>query len=200
MVAVLVLRDNTASFPRRRESMIAVLVLLDNTASFPRRRESTGRYSELYRSFHFSFVGWAKRSVPNALDASIPDVCQSTCLNCQTAKSESPHTVFQVAGHACVECFLGFACHDVEGGLFHDRCIVMDSRLRGNDGGEFCGNDGGGLSRNGRNPWLLFSFSMIILSHSRVGGNPWLLCSFSMITLCHSRAGGNPSNTTAAPM
>ena len=94
-----------------------------------RRRESIEYDSS-------SDVGWAKRSVPNALDASIPDVCQSTCLNCQTAKSESPHTVFQVAGHACVECFLGFACHDVEGGLFHDRCIVMDSRLRGNDGGD----------------------------------------------------------------
>ena len=116
-------------------SMVAVLVLHDNTESFPRRRESTGRYSELYRLFHFSFVGWAKRSVPNALDASIPDVCQSTCLNCQAAKSESPHPVFQVAGHACVERSLGFACHDVEGGLFYDRCSVMDSRLRGNDGG-----------------------------------------------------------------
>ena len=40
MVAVLVLHDNTASFPRRRESMVAVLVLHGNTASFPRRRES----------------------------------------------------------------------------------------------------------------------------------------------------------------
>ena len=49
------------------ESMIAVLVLHDNTASFPRRRESTRRYSDSYRSFHFSFVGWAKRNVPNAL-------------------------------------------------------------------------------------------------------------------------------------
>ena len=115
--------------------MVAVLVLRDNTASFPRRRESTGRYSELYRSFHFSFVGWAKRSVPNALEVSIPEVCQATCPNCQTAKSESPHPVFQVAGHVCVECFLGFACHDVEGGLSYDRCTVMDSRLRGNDGG-----------------------------------------------------------------
>ena len=75
-----------------------------------------------------------------------------------------PHPVFQVAGHACVERSLGFACHDVERGLFHDRCIVMDSRLRGNDGGDLCG-DGG-------NPWLLFSFSMITLRHSRVGGNP----------------------------
>ena len=63
------------SFVGMGESMVAVLVLLDNTASFPRRRESTWRYSELYRSFHFSFVGWAKRSVPNALEASIPDVC-----------------------------------------------------------------------------------------------------------------------------
>ena len=67
MVAVLVLRDNTASFPRRRESMIAVLVLHDNTASFPRRRESI--------EYDTSFVGWEKRSVPNALEASIPDVC-----------------------------------------------------------------------------------------------------------------------------
>ena len=55
MVAVLVLRDNTASFPRRRESMVAVLVLHDNTASFPRRRESIGRYSDSYRSFHSGF-------------------------------------------------------------------------------------------------------------------------------------------------
>ena len=31
-----------------------------------------------------------------------------------------------------------------------------------------------------------------------VGGNPWLLCSFSMITLRHSRVGGNPLNTTQA--
>ena len=74
--------------------MIAVLVLHDNTASFPRRRESTRRYSDSYRSFHFSFVGWAKRSVPNALDASIPDVCQSTCLNCQAAKSDVPTSGF----------------------------------------------------------------------------------------------------------
>ena len=59
-----------------------------------RRRESTGRYSELYRLFHFSFVGWAKRSVPNALDASIPDVCQATCLNCQAAKSDVPTSGF----------------------------------------------------------------------------------------------------------
>ena len=28
--------------------------------------------------------------------------------------------------------------------------------------------------------------------HSRVGGNPWLLCSFSMIILRHSRLRGNP--------
>ena len=46
-----------------------------------------------------------------------------------------PHPVFQVTGHVCVECSLGFACHDVEGGLFYDGCTVMDSRLRGNDGG-----------------------------------------------------------------
>ena len=41
-----------------------------------------------------SFVGWAKRSVPNALEASIPDVCQSTCLNCQAAKSDVPTSGF----------------------------------------------------------------------------------------------------------
>ena len=92
--------------------MVAVLVLRDNTASFPRRRESI--------EYDTSFVGWAKRSVPNALDASIPEVCQATCPNCQAAKSESPHPVFQVAGHACVECSLGFVAHDVERGLFHD--------------------------------------------------------------------------------
>ena len=34
--------------------------------------------------------------------------------------------------------------------------------------GEACGNEG----EAGGNPWLLFSFSMIILRHSRVGGNP----------------------------
>ena len=84
MVAVLVLRDNTASFPRRRESMVAVLH--DNTASFPRRRESI--------KYDTSFVGWAKRSVPNALDASIPDVCQATCPNCQAAKSDVPTPAF----------------------------------------------------------------------------------------------------------
>ena len=50
--------------------------------------------------------------------------------------------VFQVAGHTCVEYSLGFVGHDVDCGLFYDRCTVMDSRLRGNDGGEFCGNDG----------------------------------------------------------
>ena len=116
------------SFVGMGESMVAILVLRDNTASFPRRRESIEYDSS-------SDVGWAKRNVPNTLDASIPDVCQSTCLNCQAAKSESPHTVFQVAGHTCVEYSLGFVGHDVEGGLFHDRCIVMDSRLRGNDGG-----------------------------------------------------------------
>ena len=87
MVAVLVLRDNTASFPRRRESMVAVLVLRDNTASFPRRRESIEYDSS-------SDVGWAKRSVPNALEVSIPDVCQSTCLNCQAAKSDVPTPAF----------------------------------------------------------------------------------------------------------
>ena len=75
-----------------------------------------------------------------------------------------PHPVFQVAGHVCVERSLGFACHDVEGGLFYDGCTVMDSRLRGNDGGD--------QRRNGGNPWLLFPFSIRTLRHSRVGGNP----------------------------
>ena len=81
---VAVLHDNTASFPRRRESMVAVL--RDNTAPFPRRRESI--------KYDTSFVGWAKRSVPNALEASIPDVCQATCLNCQAAKSDVPTPAF----------------------------------------------------------------------------------------------------------
>ena len=76
----------------------------------------------------------------------------------------SPHPVFQVAGHVCVERSLGFVGHDVDRRLFHDGCTVMDSRLRGNDGGD--------LRRNGGNPWLLFSFSVITLRHSRVGGNP----------------------------
>ena len=128
MVAILVLHKNTASFPRKLESMVAVLVLHDNTASFPRRRESI--------KYDTSFVGWAKRSVPNALEASIPDVCQATCPNCQAANSESPHPVFQVAGHVCVERSLGFVGHDVDRRLFHDGCTVMDSRLRGNDGGD----------------------------------------------------------------
>ena len=66
MVAVPVFHDNTESFPRRRESMVAVLVLHDNTVSFPRRRESIEYDSS-------SDVGWAKRSVPNALKASIPN-------------------------------------------------------------------------------------------------------------------------------
>ena len=95
------------SFVGMGESMVAVLVLHDNTASFPRRRESTGRYccsragSELYRSFHFiSFVGWAIRSVPirHSCEAGIHSrwakrsVChsRSTCLNCQAAKSDVP--------------------------------------------------------------------------------------------------------------
>ena len=194
MVAVLVLRDNTASFPRRRESMVAVLVLRDNTASFPRRRESI--------EYDTCFVGWAKRSVPNALEVSIPKVCQATCPNCQAAKSESPHPVFQVAGHTCVECSLGFVAHDVERGLSYDCAPLWIPAFAGMTG-EAC---------VGGNPWFLFSFSMITLRHSRVGGNPWLplvlhdntesfprrhgihgCCdSFSVITPPHSRAGGNP--------
>ena len=98
-----------------------------------------------------------------------------------------PHPLFQVTGHVCVEYSLGFVCHDVERGLFYDRCTVMDSRLRGNDGGDLCGDGGGDLCGDGGgaaqewqgrvlwgwgNPWLPFSFSMIILRHSRVGGNP----------------------------
>ena len=36
--------------------------------------------------------------------------------------------------HACVvERSSGFADYDVDVGLFHDRCTVMDSRLREND-------------------------------------------------------------------
>ena len=60
-----------------------------------------------------------------------------------------PHPVFQVTGHVCVECSLGFVCHDVEGGLFYDGCSVMDSRLRGNDGGA-AREWQGGLFGNGR--------------------------------------------------
>ena len=129
IVAVLVLHDNTASFPRRRESMVAVPVLHDNTASFPRRGESI--------EYDTSFVGWAKRSVPNALKASVPDVCQSTRLNCQTAKSDVPTSGFSGCwSHPC-RVLPWLCCHDVEGGLFYDRCLVMDSRLRGNDGERF---------------------------------------------------------------
>ena len=107
------LRGNDGGGLRRQESMVAVLVLHDNTESFPRRRESIEYDSS-------SDVGWAKRSVPNALEVSIPKVCQATCPNCQAANSESPHPVFQVAGHACVERSLGFVGHDVERGLSHD--------------------------------------------------------------------------------
>ena len=127
MVAVLVLHDNTASFPRRRESMVAVLVLHDNTASFPRRRESI--------KYDTCFVGWAKRSVPNTQMLPFPRFVR---LLVRIAKLPSPmfrRPVFQVAGHVCVERSLGFVGHDVERGLFHDGCTVMDSRLRGNDGG-----------------------------------------------------------------
>ena len=46
-----------------------------------------------------------------------------------------PHPLFQIVGHACVERSLGFVGHDVDRRLFHDGCTVMDSRLRGNDGG-----------------------------------------------------------------
>ena len=102
MVAVLVLRDNTASFPRRRESMVAVLILHDNTASFPRRRESmvavlvlhdnTESFPRRRESIKYdtSYVGWAQRSVPNALEVSIPKVCQATCPNCQASTSDAP--------------------------------------------------------------------------------------------------------------
>ena len=75
-------------------SMVAVPVLHDNTASFPRRGESI--------EYDTSFVGWAKRSVPNALKASVPDVCQSTRLNCQTAKSDVPTSGFSGCwSHPC---------------------------------------------------------------------------------------------------
>ena len=81
-----------------------------------------------------------------------------------------PHPVFQVAGHVCVECSLGFACHDVERGLSYDcaplwipafagmtgvaqewwggLCGDDGGDLCGNDGGEFCGNDGGEFCGN----------------------------------------------------
>ena len=118
--------------------MIAVPVLHDNTESFPRRRESIEYDSS-------SDVGWAKRSVPNALDASIPDVCQATCPNCQTAKSESPHTVFQVAGHTCVECSLGFVAHDVERGLSYDCAPLWIPAFAGMTGEAFVGMAGRSL-------------------------------------------------------
>ena len=70
-----------------------------------------------------------------------------------------PHPVFQIAGHAHVERSLGFAGHDVDYGLFYDRCAFMDSRLRGNDGGELCGNGRGQRGNNGE-------------SFSGIGGNP----------------------------
>ena len=73
-----------------------------------------------------------------------------------------PHPVFQVTGHVCVECSLGFVCHDVEGGLSYDCAPLwipafagMTGGQRGNDGGEFCGDDGGGLCGNGGIHWAL---------------------------------------------
>ena len=107
MVAVLVLRDNTASFPRRRESMVAVLVLHDNTASFPRRRESmvavlvlhgdnTASFPRRRESIEYdtSFVGWAKRSVPNALEVSIPNGLSSYLSELPSCQVRCPHTRF----------------------------------------------------------------------------------------------------------
>ena len=53
----------------------------------------------------------------------------------------------------------GFVGHDVDWGLFHDWCPFMDSRLRGNDGGD---------------PHRQESMTarLIFLRHSRVDGNP----------------------------
>ena len=40
----------------------------------------------------------------------------------------------QAGIHACVvERSSGFADYDVDVGLFHDKCTIMDSRLREND-------------------------------------------------------------------
>ena len=41
------------------------------------------------------------------------------------------HPVFQVSGHACVERSLGFAGHDVEGGLFYDGAPLWVSSFAG---------------------------------------------------------------------
>ena len=58
------------------------------------------------------------------------DVYQRTC---QIARPPAPmfqHAPFQVVGHACAECSPGFAGQYMDGKLFHDRCTVMNSRLR----------------------------------------------------------------------
>ena len=155
-----------------------------------RRRESI--------KYDTSFVGWAKRNVPNTQMLPFPRFVRLLVRIAKLPSPMFPHPIFQVAGYTCVEYSLGFVGHDVDCGLFHDRCTAMDSRLRGNDGESFAGMTGEACV--GGNPWLLCSFSVITPRHSRVGGNPWLLFTFSVITLRHSRAGGNPSNTTAAPM
>ena len=106
MAAVLVLHDNTASFPRRRESMVAVLVLHDNTESFPHRRESmvavhvihdnTESFPRRRESIEYdssSDVGWAKRNVPNTQMLPFPRFVK---LLVRIAKlpSPSPHIRF----------------------------------------------------------------------------------------------------------
>ena len=123
------LRGNDGGGLRRRESMVAVLVLHDNTASFPRRRESIEYDSS-------SDVGWAKRNVPNTQMLPFPRFVKLLVRIAKLPSPMFPHPVFQVAGHVCVERSLGFVCHDVDRRLFYDRCSVMDSRLRGNDGGD----------------------------------------------------------------
>ena len=46
-----------------------------------------------------------------------------------------PHPVFQVAGHACVECSLGFVAHDVERGLSYDCALLWIPAFAGMTGG-----------------------------------------------------------------
>ena len=93
-----------------------------------RRRESIEYDSS-------SDVGWAKRNVPNTQMLPFPRFVKLLVRIAKLPSPMFPHPVFQVTGHVCVERSLGFVGHDVGRRLFHDGCTVMDSRLRGNDGG-----------------------------------------------------------------
>ena len=65
--------------------MVAVLVLRDNTASFPRRRESI--------KYDTRFVGWAKRNVPNTQMLPFPRFVK-LLVRIAKLPSPSPHIRF----------------------------------------------------------------------------------------------------------